>query len=162
MNDRHPGEVSGFYLRPLHIAPSGRAGVDALLLAGGPLAFAACEVSLRRGPGRAAREILPAVDLVERLGARDAALRPVAEAMLARLTCPRPPFAGLPLDRPRVMAVVNVTPDSFSDGGDRFDAGRAVEDGLAMLDAGAAILDVGGESTRPRSEPVLAGCPFTR
>ena len=54
------------------------------------------------------------------------------------------------------MGVVNVTPDSFSDGGDRFDAGRAVADGLAMVEAGAAILDVGGESTRPGSAPVDA------
>jgi dihydropteroate synthase len=52
------------------------------------------------------------------------------------------------------MGVINVTPDSFSDGGDRFDAGRAVADGLAMAEAGAAILDVGGESTRPGSAPV--------
>jgi dihydropteroate synthase len=47
------------------------------------------------------------------------------------------------------MAVVNVTPDSFSDGGVRFDAERAVEDGLRMASEGADIIDVGGESTRP-------------
>ena len=58
------------------------------------------------------------------------------------------------LDRPRVMAVINVTPDSFSDGGDRLDSGRAIEDGLAMIAAGADLLDVGGESTRPGAEPV--------
>lgn len=154
MSDRDPGEVSGFYLRPLHIAPRGRADADALPLAGGPLAFAACEVSRRGSSSRVAREVVPAADLVERLGARDSASRSVGEAMLERLTSPRPPFAGLPLDKPQVMAVVNVTPDSFSDGGDRFDPGRAVEDGLAMLDAGAAILDVGGESTRPGAAPV--------
>ena len=39
--------------------------------------------------------------------------------------------AGLSLDRPRIMGILNVTPDSFSDGGDRFDAGRAIADGLA-------------------------------
>ncbi len=52
------------------------------------------------------------------------------------------------------MAIVNVTPDSFSDGGDRFDAQRAIDDALAMRDAGADILDVGGESTRPGAAPV--------
>lgn len=52
------------------------------------------------------------------------------------------------------MGVVNVTPDSFSDGGRFFDAGRAVEHGLRLAAEGAAILDVGGESTRPGAEPV--------
>ncbi|HSR72046.1 MAG TPA: dihydropteroate synthase, partial [Kiloniellales bacterium] len=54
----------------------------------------------------------------------------------------------------RIMGVINVTPDSFSDGGDRLDPGRAVADGLALREAGAEILDVGGESTRPGSEPI--------
>ena len=56
--------------------------------------------------------------------------------------------------RPQVMGVVNVTPDSFSDGGRYFDPGRAVAHGLKLLDAGADVLDVGGESTRPGSDPV--------
>jgi dihydropteroate synthase len=59
------------------------------------------------------------------------------------------PFAGLPTDRPQVMGVVNVTPDSFSDGGRHFDARAAIDAGHAMLEAGADIIDVGGESTRP-------------
>ena len=58
------------------------------------------------------------------------------------------------MDRPRIMGIVNVTPDSFSDGGDRFDAGRAVADGLAMAAAGADLIDVGGESTRPGAAAV--------
>ena len=52
------------------------------------------------------------------------------------------------------MAVVNVTPDSFSDGGLRFDAGRAIADAVRMVADGADILDVGGESTRPGAEPL--------
>ncbi|MSO93250.1 MAG: dihydropteroate synthase [Rhodospirillales bacterium] len=63
-------------------------------------------------------------------------------------------FAGLTLDSPRIMGVINVTPDSFSDGGDAFDGNAAVRRGLALLADGADILDVGGESTRPRAEPV--------
>jgi dihydropteroate synthase len=55
---------------------------------------------------------------------------------------------------PAVMGIVNVTPDSFSDGGQFLDPGRAVEHGLDLAAAGAAILDVGGESTRPGSQPV--------
>lgn len=50
------------------------------------------------------------------------------------------------------MGIINVTPDSFADGGLRFDAARAIEDGLRMIDDGADILDVGGESTRPGAE----------
>jgi dihydropteroate synthase len=63
-------------------------------------------------------------------------------------------FAGLSLARPRVMGIVNVTPDSFSDGGEAFQRVDAVARGLAMRAAGADILDVGGESTRPGADPV--------
>ncbi|MEX0694879.1 MAG: dihydropteroate synthase [Rhodospirillales bacterium] len=63
-------------------------------------------------------------------------------------------FAGLLLDRPRLMGVVNVTPDSFSDGGDFLDASIAIQHGKSLIDAGADILDIGGESTRPGSEPI--------
>jgi dihydropteroate synthase len=67
--------------------------------------------------------------------------------------------AGLPadlavLDRTLVMGILNVTPDSFSDGGLYFDHADAVAHGLAMVDAGADLIDVGGESTRPGARPV--------
>src|SRR5215211_6116644 len=55
---------------------------------------------------------------------------------------------------PVLVGVLNVTPDSFSDGGDFFDPERAVARAATMLDEGAQILDVGGESTRPGSDPV--------
>lgn len=63
-------------------------------------------------------------------------------------------FAGLSLAEPLLMGVVNVTPDSFSDGGDAFVEDDAVARGLALIEAGAAIIDVGGESTRPGAEAV--------
>ena len=53
-----------------------------------------------------------------------------------------------------VMGVVNVTPDSFSDGGLWLDAGAAIDHGVALREQGAEILDIGGESTRPGAEPV--------
>jgi dihydropteroate synthase len=56
--------------------------------------------------------------------------------------------------RPRVMGIVNVTPDSFSDGGGAFDANDAIARGQALVAEGADIVDVGGESTRPGAEPV--------
>jgi dihydropteroate synthase len=59
-------------------------------------------------------------------------------------------------ERALVMGILNITPDSFSDGGLRFDAGRAIEDGLRMVEEGADLLDVGGESTRPGAEPLAA------
>jgi dihydropteroate synthase len=70
---------------------------------------------------------------------------------------PRPVVPGLPVrDRCLVMGVINVTPDSFSDGNSFFDAGDAVRHGLRLLDEGADILDVGGESTRPGADRVSA------
>ena len=60
------------------------------------------------------------------------------------------------LDRPRIMGVVNVTPDSFSDGGVYLEAGAAIERGLQMVEEGADLIDVGGESTRPGAAPISA------
>lgn len=67
------------------------------------------------------------------------------------------PLSGgrqLPLTRPLVMGVLNVTPDSFSDGGRFNSPDRAVARALVMIDEGADVLDIGGESSRPGSEPV--------
>jgi dihydropteroate synthase len=77
---------------------------------------------------------------------------------------PRPPahWAGLSLDRPRVMGILNVTPDSFSDGGQRMSPQAAIAAGLAMAKAGADIIDVGGESTRPGAEPVPSDLEMER
>src|SRR2546421_11300322 len=60
------------------------------------------------------------------------------------------------LDRTRVMGILNVTPDSFSDGGRYFDAEAALRHGLDLVDMGADLVDIGGESTRPGSDPVTA------
>src|SRR5262249_32183559 len=63
-------------------------------------------------------------------------------------------FAGLKLDRPLLMGIVNVTPDSFSDAGAYFDAERAIRHGHNLIAEGADSLDIGGESTRPGATPV--------
>ncbi|MGH6886357.1 MAG: dihydropteroate synthase, partial [Geminicoccales bacterium] len=68
-----------------------------------------------------------------------------------RLQCGR---FHLELDRPVVMGVLNVTPDSFTDGGLYFESAAAVARGEELAGEGAAIIDVGGESTRPGSAPV--------
>ena len=75
--------------------------------------------------------------------------------MRRRFTIPLPDGRTLTLgDRTLVMGIVNVTPDSFSDGGVLSDPARAVDAGVQMVDAGADILDVGGESTRPGAAPL--------
>ena len=68
----------------------------------------------------------------------------------------------VPLDRVAVMGVLNVTPDSFSDGGRFFEQNAAVERALEMVEQGAAIVDVGGESTRPGAEPVSEADEMSR
>lgn len=108
----------------------------ALPLAGGPLWFS--EVVFHAAG--ASPELRPAVDL--------------PDDVRAALTGARAPVAGLSLDRPRIMGILNVTPDSFSDGGRHFARDDAVSRARAMLDEGADILDIGGESTRPGAEPV--------
>jgi len=63
---------------------------------------------------------------------------------------------------PLVMGILNVTPDSFSDGGNFFDIGRAIDQALRMEANGADIIDIGGESTRPYATPVLTGDELRR
>ncbi|MFW2543619.1 dihydropteroate synthase [Primorskyibacter sp. 2E107] len=71
-----------------------------------------------------------------------------------RIAAPRAAIAGMVFDRPRLMGILNVTPDSFSDGGQHNIAARALNHALCMADAGADIIDIGGESTRPGSVTV--------
>jgi dihydropteroate synthase len=68
----------------------------------------------------------------------------------------------LPKDRPHVMGILNVTPDSFSDGGRHAAAEAALAHARSMIGAGADILDVGGESTRPGSDPVSLDVEWAR
>lgn len=75
------------------------------------------------------------------------------EETRARLSAPRPDLCGLTLDRPRIMGILNITPDSFSDGGDHLDLAQAVRRAVVMATE-ADILDIGGESTRPGAAPV--------
>jgi dihydropteroate synthase len=141
------------YVKPVGVlsgAPA-RSAVDggiARWLAGGPLAFTAIEV-IHRGDGDGRETALHVVGRSDG-SAEDAAIKPALDLIAG----PRADFAGLALDRPRIMGVVNVTPDSFSDGGRYQDSDRAVAHGRALMEAGADILDVGGESTRPGAAPV--------
>lgn len=87
---------------------------------------------------------------------------PRIDQLTADLIFPRAPWAGLPLDEPLVMGIVNVTPDSFSDGGLAATESAAIAHGRALLEAGANIVDIGGESTRPGADPVDPSIEITR
>ena len=119
-------------------------------LAGGLNWFASVELIYPDGT----RELAPVAGIEERFD----------EAMAtdwARLTGPRAPLIlgerQIRLDQPQVMGIINATPDSFSDGGAYADASAAANAGATMAAAGAAIIDVGGESTRPGATAVWEG-----
>ncbi len=78
--------------------------------------------------------------------------RNLASAALDKFLLERPNFAGLKMDRTHLMGVLNVTPDSFSDGGANRGHAEAIVSGKAMWASGASIIDIGGESTRPGAE----------
>ncbi len=94
-------------------------------------------------------------------------MREAGEAILARIVSARAPLQlgarVVRFDQPQVMAILNVTPDSFSDGGRHVDdAEAAAGAAVAMASAGAAIIDVGGESTRPGAQLVWEGDEIKR
>ena len=146
------------YLRPRHLtrgpeAAQALAQGAALPLAGGPIGFAACDVILREAAGArvALADVAELADWQSHLPRAEATR--VADT-IARLTAPRPPLAGVEFDAPTIMGVVNMTPDSFSDGGELADAAAALERAHAQVAAGASLVDVGGESSRPGAAPV--------
>ncbi len=123
----------------------------AFRLAGGPVAFSMVE-TLTAAPSRQDKSGITSI------------YGPASElpAAVSILGTARAPFAGMDLARPVVMGVVNVTQDSFSDGGDFFDVGRAIDHALRLADEGAAIIDIGGESTRPGAEPMPVADEISR
>lgn len=138
----------GLYIRPFgRLCRQTATDRNDVLCLGGrdDVAFALAEVIERRGADTQ-RTVQRAAEL--------ALIRtPGVRGVLERLQSPRAPIAGLSFDRPRVMGIVNVTPDSFSDGGLYQCADAAVAHALQLEAEGADILDIGGESTRPGAEP---------
>jgi dihydropteroate synthase len=121
-------------------------------------------------PGRRRGESYSLIELLQRRpdGGADRSLHPAQHCRAAfpataaerldcfagKVTTPLAPWAGFSLAQPLIMGVVNVTPDSFSDGGAFLDPTAAIDQGRALLAAGADLLDIGGESTRPGALPV--------
>ena len=130
-------------------------------LCGGPIAFSMCAVHLRDGD-RLEIATSPLGELADWAAGEGAEIADRVAACLDALSSPRPPFAGLPMDRPCIFGIINVTPDSFSDGGRFADSVATIAHGRALIEAGADCLDIGGESTRPGASPVDAEVELDR
>ena len=139
------------WLRPITV-PSGEHG-----LAGGWARFTDMDVVQRHADGGYSICRMGLDDLLQAADDRN-----LASAVMDRLLAPRDPFAGLSMTAPRLMGILNVTPDSFSDGGRHNAPVRAIAAARAMQDAGAAIIDIGGESTRPGAAPVTRNQELAR
>ena len=151
------------YVRPVGLYPAAlgenaETVLGGLRLAGGAFDFLGLEVIERNG-ARVERRLTGLSDFLE----RDWGRRTLNAAdMFEALRAPRPRLAGLALDRPRIMAVVNVTPDSFSDGGLLATSQAAIDHAFRLEEEGADIIDIGGESTRPGAEPVTVEAEIAR
>lgn len=128
-------------------------------LAGGLNWFAAVELIAVDGHQRTSTELVPVEGIEARFDDQMA-------AQWEALTRAHPPLQlgerTIRLDQPQVMAIVNATPDSFSDGGQFANAAEAAEAGARMAAEGAAIIDVGGESTRPGARSIWEGDEIER
>lgn len=162
-----PSADARLYLRPTAFvdAPFGHDGQTARL-AGGLTWFSAVEVLTRDGAARGVARLVP----VDRLDAfrqeLPLALHGAFDRRWQALTAPRAPLAlgtrTLRFDGPSVMGILNLTPDSFSDGGRPGGVEAQVAAAVDMAAAGAAIIDLGGESTRPGAGPVWEGDEIAR
>ncbi len=135
--------MSKTYWRPIPQTDRARPP-DALPLGGGWSWFNQCEAIDRNGP----TVVVPISD--------------VPKETLTAICKPRADVAGLSMSQPKIMGILNVTPDSFSDGGDFVDPQVALGRATEMAVAGADIIDVGGESTRPGADFVSSELEISR
>lgn len=139
------------YIRPLgylfgNAAREACAKGLAAPIAGGETSFSIGEIAKRGANNAAERALFSVRDLLEST--------PEVKSALERISASRADFAEIPMNRPTIMGIVNVTPDSFSDGGKFFDPANAIKHALELAEAGADVLDIGGESTRPGADLV--------
>ncbi|WNO53586.1 dihydropteroate synthase [Stakelama saccharophila] len=161
-----PAEAK-LYLRPVQFVDS-PIGLDGQVarIAGGLVWFAAYEVIAVVDGRRAVQQPVAVTDFDAFAEALPAAQRERLTVLAAHIAAPRGAIrAGertLRLDQPLVMGILNMTPDSFSDGGRHDDADAAAQAAFDMGAAGAAMVDVGGESTRPGAKAVWEGDEIAR
>jgi dihydropteroate synthase len=152
--------MTRYYLRPTAFVdtPVGLEDGEVARLAGGLLWHSAYELIERVDGRRVSKRLVPVADATS--------LPDEIQPVVARLSAPRAPLQlgtrTVRLDQPQVAAILNVTPDSFSDGGRNADPEAAAAVGVEAAAEGAAIVDVGGESTRPGAEPVWEGDEVVR
>lgn len=155
------------YLRPCAFleTPIGFDG-QAARLAGTMVYFSALEVIETEGGRRASKALAALPDLDAHLAALPLELADKARQQFAHIIAPRAPLKmgtrTILFDQPRVMGILNCTPDSFSDGGKHGDAEALAVAGGEMAATGAAIIDIGGESTRPGAPLVWEGDEIER
>jgi dihydropteroate synthase len=158
--------VTKIYLRPTGFVESPqRHEGESLRLAGTMLWFSQIEY-ITRDITSTQRQLVPVRKWDAFAAALPQSARERCALLLGRITAPR---AALQLgahmirfDQPHVMAIINATPDSFSDGGKNLDPEIAAEAAFAMSRAGAAIIDIGGESTRPGAPLIWEGDEINR
>ena len=145
------------FAMPTWIRPVVGVGDSGTVLAGGWIRAQQFDVITRDGDGQ---------HLITRMS-EDAIIdhaddRNKAAALLENLFKPRADFAGLEMAKPHLMGVINTTPDSFSDGGAHLAPATAIASGMAMWQAGASVIDIGGESTRPGAAPITRNQELAR
>ncbi|MGE4322344.1 MAG: dihydropteroate synthase [Sphingobium sp.] len=157
------------YLRPQWFVPTpvGLPDGSAARMANGLLWFQGYELTALAGRRCTARVTVPVADFAGFVADLPVPLMRRAQTLAANIALPRQPLTladrAIRFDAPQVMAILNVTPDSFSDGGAHADDPLAAADaGFAMAAAGAALIDIGGESTRPGAAKIWEGDEIAR
>ena len=155
--------MTGIYLRPTGFieSPQRHDGATARL-AGTMLWFSQIEF-IHAGEGR---RLVSVMDWEQFVATLPPEQQVRARELLSSITSPRSALQmgarTIRLDQPQVMGIINMTPDSFSDGGKNADVDGAAEAAFAMTSAGAALIDVGGESTRPGAPLIWEGDEIAR
>ncbi|MBV1916912.1 MAG: dihydropteroate synthase [Sphingomonadaceae bacterium] len=156
------------YLRPIALSQSPQSEEGECVRLGGSMAWASRFAIIHRRDGQViSRERVSAPAMLDALARLPDGLAAEAQAQWAALQAIHAPIQcgerTIRLEQPQVMGILNITPDSFSDGGAFMDDPQVASDhAAAMLEAGAAIIDVGGESTRPGAAAVWEGDELKR
>ncbi|MFC3442112.1 dihydropteroate synthase [Sphingobium rhizovicinum] len=157
------------YLKPTWFVPTpiGQSDGATARMGNGLIWFQGYELTAFDGARRIARKTVPVAAFDAAIAALPDPLAQRARRLADHISAMRGPMVlgdrTIRFDAPQVMAILNITPNSFSDGGKHMDDPQAAADaGFAMAAAGAALIDVGGESTRPKAAKVWEGDEIAR